>query len=105
MMQIRALTPAVRRQWDVFVTQHPDGTFFHKSGWQSVFARSLGYATRYLYMEDEGVITGVLPLVHVKSWLFGSALISTAFCVYGGPLANDADTATALRAAAVAEME
>jgi len=56
-------------------------------------------------MDHGGVVTGVLPLVHVKSWLFGSALISTAFCVYGGPLANDADTATALRAAAVAEME
>jgi len=99
------LTPAARSRWDAFVEQHPDGTFFHKSGWQPVLEQSFGHATRYLYMDHGGVVTGVLPLVHVKSWLFGSALISTAFCVYGGPLANDADTATALRAAAVAEME
>lgn len=104
-MPIRVLTPAVRSRWDAFVEQHPDGTFFHKSGWQPVLEQSFGHATRYLYMDHGGVVTGVLPLVHVKSWLFGSALISTAFCVYGGPLANDADTATALRAAAVAEME
>jgi FemAB-related protein (PEP-CTERM system-associated) len=58
-----------------------------------------------LYVERDGIITGVLPLVHVKSWLFGSALISTAFCVYGGPLANDAASAVALREAAVSEME
>lgn len=104
-MPIRALTPAARSQWDAFVTQHPDGTFFHKSGWQPVLEQCFGHATRYLYMERDGAITGILPLVHVKSWLFGSALISTAFCVYGGPLANDAGTDTALREAAVAEME
>ena len=104
-MPIRTLTPAVRSQWDAFVTQHPDGTFFHKSGWQRVIEQSFGHATRYLYVERDGIITGVLPLVHVKSWLFGSALISTAFCVYGGPLANDPASAMALREAAVVEME
>ncbi len=31
---------------------------------------------------------GVLPLVEVKSPLFGHALISTPFCVYGGPCAE-----------------
>ena len=103
-MPIRTLTPTVRSQWDAFVTQHPDGTFFHKSGWQRVIEQSFGHATRYLYVERDGIITGVLPLVHVKSWLFGSALISTAFCVYGGPLANDAGSAIALREAAIAEM-
>lgn len=104
-MTIRGLTPDARSRWDAFVTQHPNGTFFHKSGWQPVLEQSFGHATRYLYMECDGIITGVLPLVHVKSWMFGSALISTAFCVYGGPLANDAGTAMALREAAVAEMD
>lgn len=104
-MPIRELTSASRSEWDAFVTRHPDGTFFHKSGWQPVIERSFGHATRYLYVEQDGAITGVLPLVHVKSWLFGSALISTAFCVYGGPLANDPGSETALREAAIAEME
>jgi FemAB-related protein (PEP-CTERM system-associated) len=104
-MSIRTLTPDARPHWDAFVTNHPDGTFFHKSGWQPVLEKSFGHATRYLYMEQDGAITGVLPLVHVKSLLFGSALISTAFCVYGGPLAVDAGVETALREAAVSEME
>ena len=30
-------------------------------------------------------VTGVLPLTHVKSLLFGSSLISNAFGVHGGP--------------------
>ncbi len=102
--RIHPLVPSVRPQWDAFVTVHPEGTFFHKSGWQPVVEQSFGYTTRYLYAERDGVITGVLPLVHVTSWLFGSALISTAFCVYGGPLAVDAEVDRALREEAVAEM-
>jgi FemAB-related protein (PEP-CTERM system-associated) len=104
-MPLQKLTPAARTRWDAFVVAHPDGTFFHKSGWQRVLEQSFGHTTYYLYMEHDGIITGILPLTHVKSWLFGSALISTAFCVHGGPLATDAATAVALREAAVAEMK
>jgi FemAB-related protein (PEP-CTERM system-associated) len=46
----------------------------------------------------------VLPLVHVKSRLFGNTLISTPFCVYGGPLALDRATAAALENAAFSLM-
>jgi FemAB-related protein (PEP-CTERM system-associated) len=35
---------------------------------------------------------GVLPLIELKSRLFGHSLISTAFCVGGGPLATDEET-------------
>jgi FemAB-related protein (PEP-CTERM system-associated) len=39
--------------------------------------------------ESGGAIRGVLPLGHIKSLVFGSSLISTPFCVYGGILASD----------------
>ena len=35
---------------------------------------------------------GVLPLAHVKTTLFGHTLVSTPFCVYGGPLPPTAET-------------
>ena len=41
-----------------------------------------------------GEITGILPLVHVKTRLFGNGLISTGFTVGGGPAAT---TAAAVR--------
>ena len=50
-------------------------------------------------------MTGVLPLVHVKSLLFGSSLISTAFAVQGGPLAADGESLSALESEAVRLME
>ena len=41
-------------------------------------------------------IVGVLPLAQMKTRLFGNTLVSTPFCVYGGPLAGDQETAAAL---------
>lgn len=104
-VRIRSLTEADRKRWDDFVLAHPQGTFFHKAGWKSVVEQSFHYVTCYNFAERDGVVTGVLPLVLVASPLFGKALISTAFCVYGGPLAIDADSEEALRRCAVAEMD
>jgi hypothetical protein len=42
---------------------------------------------------EAGRITGVLPLAHVKSMLFGHALTSLPFAVYGGVAAVDAQAA------------
>ena len=50
----------------------------------------------YVFAEQDGAITGVLPLVHLRTRLFGNTLVSTPFCVYGGPLAADRETASAL---------
>ncbi len=52
--------------------------------------------THYSFAERDGAITGVLPLGRVKTLLFGDTLISNPFCVYGGPLAADAESEAAL---------
>jgi len=44
--------------------------------------------THYLVAERGSEIVGVLPLAEVKSRLFGHALTSLPFCVYGGPAAT-----------------
>lgn len=41
-------------------------------------------------------VCGVLPLIHIKSRLFGNQLVSQAFCNYGGILAQNADARDAL---------
>lgn len=76
-------------RWDRYVIDHPDGTFYHLCGWRQVIGETLGHRVYYLYCERDGVIVGILPLAQVKSWLFGNALISLPFLVYGGPLSSD----------------
>ena len=87
--------------WDGFVTEQPGGTFFHLSAWRRVICRAFGHTAHYVMAQRDGVITGVLPLVHIRSRLFGNALVSNPFCVYGGPLAIDAESEAALTAHAV----
>ena len=98
----RPLDAAGLAAWDAFVAAHPDGTFFHRAAWRSVIEQAFGHRTHYLFTEREGAITGVLPLVQVKSLLFGNTLISVPFCVYGGPLAADRESYAALIDAAAA---
>lgn len=82
--------PDLRADWDEFVRNTPTGTFFHLSAWSDLIQHYAGHRTHYLYAESNGRLCGVLPLTHFKSRLFGNALISSPFLVYGGPVARDA---------------
>ena len=70
--------------WDAFVLGLPEATFFHRFGWKRVIEQAFGHRSHFLLAERAGRIEGVLPLVEVKSRLFGHSLVSTPFCVYGG---------------------
>ena len=97
--------PGDEQRWDQFVLAHPSGTFFHLAGWKRVLERAFRHPTPYLIAERSGIVTGVLPLTHVKSVLFGSSLISNAFAVRGGPIATDDDSQRALESEAVRLMD
>lgn len=101
-MEVRKLTVAEEPAWDKFVQEAPEGSFFHLSGWRKVLEEGLGHRSFYLAAFEGEKITGVLPLGQIKSRLFGNALISTPFCVYGGVLANSSDVRAALEDAACA---
>jgi len=77
------------REWDDFVRAHPAGSFFHLSAWREVTRKVFGHETYQLRTRRGGALGAVLPLVEVRSRLFGHALIGNAFCVGGGPLALD----------------
>ena len=91
---------AMAAAWDAFVATCPQATFFHRAGWQRVLSTVFGHRTHYLCAVSDNRITGVLPLAHVKSVLFGNALTSLPFAVVGGVAAIDADSAALLEAEA-----
>jgi len=101
-LTVRPVTDADYDAWNRFVRVHPEGTFFHLAEWQKVLRRAFGHPTHYLVAEEDREIRGVLPLAEVKSLLFGHALVSTPFCVYGGILALDEPAFAVLEAAACA---
>ncbi len=95
-------TESDRLRWDEFVLHCEDAHFFHLSGWKDVITKAFGHRTYFLYAENSGEITGVLPLAQTSSRLFGNKLISLPFCVYGGAAAKDDQTRAALTGAASA---
>ncbi|MCH8684321.1 FemAB family XrtA/PEP-CTERM system-associated protein [Pedomonas mirosovicensis] len=86
--------------WNAYVRAHPSGTPFHLTHWAQAINDAYGYETPYLRARRGQEVVGVLPLTHVRSALFGKSLISNAFAVYGGPLADDAEAHAALDAEA-----
>lgn len=85
-----------RDRWDAYVRAHPHGTFFHLSGWSEATKRAYGYDAHYLTALRNGKIAGLLALTEARTPLLGPCLVSTAFCVGGGPLADDDSVLTAL---------
>ncbi|HRE16618.1 MAG TPA: FemAB family PEP-CTERM system-associated protein [Rhodocyclaceae bacterium] len=103
MLKIHRLDSADRAtaaRWDAFVLACPQATFFHRAGWQRLMENIFRHVSYFIYAERNGDIVGVLPLAHVHSRLFGNALTSLPFAVYGGVAAEDEDAAAALEAEA-----
>lgn len=99
---VRELSDADHARWDGYVAKNPAATFFHRTGWKSVIEDSFSQKTYYVFVERAGTVTGILPLVHIKSRLFGNGLVSLAFAVCAGPVADDPASHDALDAYAIA---
>ncbi|HET8650814.1 MAG TPA: GNAT family N-acetyltransferase [Gemmatimonadales bacterium] len=103
-------------EWDRFVRAQPGWTHFHLAGWRRIYQRVFGHECLYMAGRREDGKTGsgtdgqadgtgelrspsrlsaVLPLVRVRSRLFGHYLVSLPYVNYGGPL-GDAESVRAL---------
>jgi len=100
-VQVRAASEADAQDWDDYVLAHAHGTFFHRYGWKRLIEGIYRYPGHYLLAESAGRLCGVLPLGEVRHLLFGHALISVPFCVYGGVLADSDSVREALEAQAI----
>jgi FemAB-related protein (PEP-CTERM system-associated) len=100
-LHVRAFAGTDAARWDAFVHAAPGATFFHRAGWHDIIADVFRHPTHYLVAERGDSIAGVLPLVEIRSVLFGHSLVSLPFAVYGGPVAADAQAERALIDAAV----
>ena len=88
-------------EWDAFARSQPGFTHFHLFGWKEVMETVFGHECLYLVARTAaGAVSGVLPLVRVKSAIFGHYLVSMPFLNYGGPL-GDAASVEQLAAEAV----
>ncbi len=109
-IRIHTLDAKVSEPWDAYVASHPRATLYHLSGWKEVIENTYGHRTYYIFAVDEngepprhaetqpdpGRIVGVLPLVHMKHFLFGNNLISLPYFDLGGLLADGGEAEEAM---------
>jgi FemAB-related protein (PEP-CTERM system-associated) len=78
-------------EWDACVCASAGWTHFHRYGWRDIMTGVFGHRAVYLGARDpDGRLVGVLPLVRVRSVVFGHYLVSMPFLNYGGPLGSPA---------------
>ena len=91
--------------WDRYVDSHPGAELYHLWGWKEVIEKTYGHDAYYLTAVDptrpKSAFVGVLPLVHLKHFIFGNNLISLPFFDLGGVLADNEEAGFALISEAV----
>lgn len=81
------VTDSAPAAWDSFVRATPTATHAHLAGWQPVLDGVLGHRMRYAMLaHPDGALAGVLPIVDVRSRIFGRYLMSMPFLNAGGPI-------------------
>jgi FemAB-related protein (PEP-CTERM system-associated) len=83
-------------EWNEFVCASDAATGYHLWEWRHVFEHAFRHRCHYLIARDQAGVAGVLPLVEVRSWIFGRALSSLPYVNYGGVLARTEEARTAL---------
>ena len=82
--------------WNQFVEHSQSASIFHLHEWQTIIRRAYGHPAFYLMAVDRGRVEGVLPLVLIKSRLFGRSLVSMPFADYAGVCGGDQGVFTLL---------
>lgn len=95
-MTIEFLESENNTQWNQFVLQQPEGTFYHLWEWKSVIEKAFKKITFYLLALENGRIEGILPLVLCDHIFFGRMLVSMPFLNCGGICAANQSTAIKL---------
>lgn len=95
--------------WDDFVLRAPDGTMAHRWAWLGIAAAAYGHPVVPLAAVRGEKLAGVLPLVRMRSRIFGRHLVSMPYidtgglCTAGDRTAEAGLVSAAVRLAAAAD--
>lgn len=72
--------------WDTFLESTPGANFYHRFAWRELNQVNFNHQCLYLAaVAKDGQFIGVLPLVYLRSKLFGRIVCSMPFVNFGGP--------------------
>ena len=93
---VTRLCAGAENTWNDYVDHHPLATSAHAAQWKRLIERVFGKECHYLQAVAGDKLVGVLPLVHMRSRLFGNFMVSVPYVNYGGVLADSAEVSQLL---------
>lgn len=88
--QFQLLDPQLSMAWDDYVLAN-NGSVYHLAKWRDLIESVFGHKAYYCTATIDQKIVGVLPLVNLKSLMFGNYLVSLPYFNYGGIIADSAE--------------
>jgi len=108
---VKQVEPNDSVAWDAYVNAHPQATLYHLYNWKNIIEKTYAHKTYYMIAIDSSnstnpinpnnPVVGILPLVHIKHFLFGNSFISIPFFDLGGILADNDEVEKTLLSEAV----
>ena len=75
--------------WNTYVSNNPSASVYHRAEWRNLIHETFGHQGFYFLARDNNSrIRGVLPLIRLKSRLFGNFMVSMPYFNYGGAVAD-----------------
>jgi serine/alanine adding enzyme len=101
-MNVRIMKGDDTAAWNSYVMSSPHSNSYHQIGWKNIIEKSFGHKTYYLIAEsNSNNINGTLPLVHIKSKVFGNYMVSLPYFNYGGICTDNKEAYSCLLSEAI----
>jgi FemAB-related protein (PEP-CTERM system-associated) len=101
-IQVLSSTLENREIWNSYLSGAADANFYQRFEWQELNEAHFGHQVYSILSQDENGVNGVLPIVFIKSRLFGRIMCSMPFVNFGGVCADSIDAEKALLQHAIA---
>ncbi|MEL0587526.1 MAG: FemAB family XrtA/PEP-CTERM system-associated protein [Candidatus Thiodiazotropha sp. (ex. Lucinoma kazani)] len=79
------------KNWNQYLERHNNACFYQLLEWQTINSTFFGHKIYCITAEIDNKLVGVLPVVSIKSILFGRILSSMPFVNYGSSCSDSAD--------------
>lgn len=97
MTNIHEFTTTDIAQYQHFVDGHAQATAYHNKAWGEAVADAYGFTPKYFALQENAITVAVIPCVLMKTLKGKTNLCSLPYCDLGGILANDMQSAEALK--------
>jgi serine/alanine adding enzyme len=84
---IQQLTQEQESKWDEYA-QDNKASIYHDTRWIHLIKKVFGHDSFHIIALNSGNVVGILPLVQLKSLLFGNFMVSMPYFNYGGVIAD-----------------